>query len=76
MIFIVEKDRDKIEVMGPKEVDDKFIIEQVDFEFRETSHYEFDDEETAMTFLDNHLNSFKEDGYNVTKLEDDLEDID
>jgi hypothetical protein len=76
MIFIVEKDGDRIEVMGPKEIDDKFVIEQVDFEFKETSHYEFDDEEIAMMFLDAHLNSFKEDGYSVTKLEDELEDID
>mgnify|MGYP006271478637 CR=1 FL=1 len=67
MIYVLEKEGEKkIEVHFPKQIEeDVWVVEQDDFEFRESTTYTFDDEDQAMFFLETHIESFKTDGYKV-----------
>ena len=67
MIYVLEKEGEKkIEIHFPKRIEeDVWVVEQDDFEFRESTTYTFDDEEQATFFLETHIESFKQDGYKV-----------
>lgn len=67
MIYVLEKEGEKqIEISFPKCIDNKWVVEQTDFEFRESTTYTFDSEEQANFFLETHINSFKQDGFKIS----------
>jgi aminopeptidase C len=67
MIYVLKKEGEKqIEISFPKFIDDNWVVEQVDFEFRETTTYSFDSEEQANFFLETHIDSFRQDGFQIS----------
>jgi aminopeptidase C len=67
MIYILEKEGEKqIEITFPKFIDNKWVVEQTDFEFRESTTYSFDSEEQANFFLETHINSFRQDDFKIS----------
>ena len=66
MIYILKKEGEKQIEISLYTENDKWVVEQDDYEYREVSTYTFDTEEQAKLFLDTHVHSFVVDGYELS----------
>lgn len=67
MIYILKKEGEKqIEISFPREKEGIWIVEQNDFEFWESTRYEFETEEQAKLFLESHIHSYVVDGFELS----------
>ena len=67
MIYILKTEGEKqIEISAPREKDGIWIIEQNDYEFWESTRYEFETEDQAKLFLESHIHSYVVDGFELT----------
>lgn len=67
MIYILKTEGEKqIEISAPREKDGIWIVEQNDYEFWESTRYEFETEDQAKLFLESHIHSYVVDGFELT----------
>lgn len=63
MIYILKKEGEKEIEISLRRENEKWIVEQDDYEYREVTTYTFDTEEQANLFMETHIHSFVVDGY-------------